>query len=109
MDESRGGLQERPRREPLFNAPWTILVLCLGLIAIYIWERWVGSEALIATYGLSRLTLRLGRWDTLVTCLFLHASWAHVLMNSVAAFAFGPPVARLMGTGPRGAIVFFAF
>jgi len=50
-----------------------------------------------------------GRWQTLLTSLFLHGSWPHVLMNSVAALAFGPPTARLMGTGPRGAMVFFLF
>ena len=41
--------------------------------------------------------------------MFLHGSWPHVLMNSVAIVAFGPPAARLMGTGPRGAAAFFAF
>ena len=30
-------------------------------------------------------------------------------MNSVAALAFGPPIARLMGTNARGAAAFFAF
>jgi membrane associated rhomboid family serine protease len=30
-------------------------------------------------------------------------------MNAVAALAFGPPVARLFGLGPRGALVFLLF
>lgn len=49
------------------------------------------------------------RWATLVTYQFLHGGWSHALINTVAALAFGPPVARLMGRGLRGAAAFFAF
>lgn len=40
--------------------------------------------------------------------MFVHAGWAHVAMNAVAAFAFGPPVARLMG-GFRGVVSFLIY
>ncbi|HZZ34504.1 MAG TPA: rhomboid family intramembrane serine protease [Caulobacteraceae bacterium] len=95
------------RREPLFNAPWTVLAL-IGLL--------VGAHAL-------RLVLRLppdpfafagdelskGHWLGLLSYQLVHASWPHVLMNSAAVLAFGPPTARLFGAGPRGAGAFFAF
>jgi membrane associated rhomboid family serine protease len=96
----------------MFNAPWTIVVLCVGLIALYA----VQSFALNTPKGdppaaltLTPAALAAGHWETLITSLFLHGSWPHVLMNSVAALAFGPPVARLMGLGPRGALVFLLF
>ncbi|WP_343054879.1 rhomboid family intramembrane serine protease [Brevundimonas basaltis] len=47
-------------------------------------------------------------WSTLFTSMFMHHGWTHVLMNAVAAFAFGPPVARLM-RGPEGAASFLGF
>ena len=99
----------RPEREPMFNAPWTIVVLCVGLIALHGAQTLFVPEALVDFYGVSGAALSAGRWQTLVTSLFLHGSWPHVLMNSVAALAFGPPVARLMGLNLRGAAVFFLF
>ena len=99
----------RPKREPMFNAPWTIVALCVGLIALYELQRLFLSDALTAAYGVSATALMSGRWQTLLTSLFLHGSWPHVLMNAVAALAFGPPVARLMGVNPRGAAAFFGF
>jgi membrane associated rhomboid family serine protease len=93
----------------MFNAPWTIVVLCVGLIALYELQTLFVSEATTEFYGVSAKALLGGRWQTLVTSLFLHGSWPHVLMNSVAALAFGPPTARLLGADLRGAAVFFAF
>ena len=99
----------RPAREPMFNAPWTIVVLCVGLIALYAVQVFTVNDAMLAELALTPAALAAGHWQTLVTSLFLHGSWPHVLMNSVAALAFGPPVARLMGLGPRGAVVFLLF
>jgi len=93
----------------MFNAPWTIVVLCVGLIALYGAQTLFVPDALRDHYGVSGPALLAGRWQTLLTSLFLHGSWPHVLMNSVAALAFGPPVARLLGTNARGAAVFFLF
>ena len=99
----------RPEREPMFHAPWTIVVLCVGLIALYGAQSLFVPKAVVDAYGVSGAALLGGRWQTLATSLFLHESWPHVLMNSVAALAFGPPVARLMGVNARGAVVFFGF
>jgi len=95
--------------EPFFRAPWTIVALCLGLIVLYVLEEVTNKTALELRYGLTPAALFAGRWETLFASLFLHASWAHVLMNTVVAFAVGPPVARIMGTDARGASAFFLF
>jgi membrane associated rhomboid family serine protease len=50
-----------------------------------------------------------GRWSTLATAVFLHGSWTHALMNAGFLLAFGTPVARFLGLGVRGAVVFLAF
>lgn len=101
--------QPRPAREPMFNAPWTVVVLCLGLVVLYAAQRLTLTNQAVEQLGVTRAALEAGRWQTLFTAMFLHGSWPHVLMNAVAALAFGPPVARLFGSGMRGAAVFFAF
>jgi membrane associated rhomboid family serine protease len=99
----------RPEREPMFNAPWTLVALCIGLICLYALQSTQLSDAQVEQFALTPAALVAGRWQILLTSLFLHGSWPHVLMNSVAVIAFGPPTARLMGTDVRGAAVFFAF
>ena len=47
-------------------------------------------------------------WPGILTSMFVHGGWAHVAMNAVAALAFGPPVARLMGQG-KGVAGFLLF
>jgi membrane associated rhomboid family serine protease len=101
--------QPRPRRERMFNAPWTIVALPALLIGLYAVQSLALSDAQETRWALTRAALAAGRWQTLLTCMFLHASWTHVLMNSVAIVAFGPPAARLMGTDARGASAFYAF
>ncbi len=94
-------------REPAFNAPWTMLVL-IGLL--------IGSHGLRKLLGLgpeafafTSEDVAAGRWAGLVSYLFTHGGWAHVLLNSAAILAFAAPTARLLGGGARGALSFFAF
>ena len=55
-------------------------------------------------------TSRPGVGRPLVTYQFVHASWAHVLMNAASGLAFGVlPLARLLGERWRGAALFYAF
>jgi membrane associated rhomboid family serine protease len=103
------GWEAPPAREPLFRAPWTIVALAGALIALYGVQSLVMPQAALEPWGLTPAGLAAGHWQILVTSLFLHGSWPHVLLNAVAIIAFGPPVARLMGLGPRGAVVFYAF
>jgi membrane associated rhomboid family serine protease len=96
-------------REPLFNAPWTIVALPAVLIALYAAQSFLMSDAQVEGLALTPAALTAGHWQALITSMFLHGSWAHVLMNSVAIVAFGPPAARLFGTDPKGAAIFFGF
>ncbi|HKT54306.1 MAG TPA: rhomboid family intramembrane serine protease [Caulobacteraceae bacterium] len=96
------------RREPLFNAPWPVMATVAALLAAFLLELWVGDH-LISAYGFSPAALAAGHWDVLVTALFLHGGWAHLLINSGFILAFGAPVARRMGEGASGALAFFVF
>lgn len=96
----------RPR-EPILNAPWPVGLLIAAMIGAHAWRvmTHTGMEGL----ALTRSNLAAGRMAGLVTYLFVHASWAHVLTNSAFTLAFGVPVARLMGGRVRGASAFFSF
>jgi membrane associated rhomboid family serine protease len=104
-----GFREPRAAPEPLFRAPWTILALSVGLIAAYALQRLALSPGDVNRLALSAPALRAGEWWNLPASLFLNTDWLSVIMTSVAALAFGAPTARLMGTGPRGALAFFGF
>jgi len=99
---------EQPRKEPLLNAPWPSIAVVLVILVGFIWQS-RHSPIFTDAYALSVPALRAGRWEVLVTHLFLHAGVSHLLVNSGAAIAFGPPVARLLGTGAKGAGLYFTF
>lgn len=98
-----------PAREPVFNAPWTALALTAAIVASFVVQGQIAPQAW-QDYALRPLwLLQAGRWETLVTSLFLHGGWIHTLMNAVGALAFGAPVARLLGLRAGGALAFLLF
>lgn len=98
----------REAREPAFNAPWPALLLAAGLLGLFAWQQAApNQDAVFYRFGLIPLTPDLGR--RLLTSLFVHGNWAHVLMNAFGLLAFGAGVCRLFGVGPGGAAAFFAF
>jgi membrane associated rhomboid family serine protease len=96
------------RRERLFNAPWPVVVTVVALLGAFLFELWRGP-GLVEAYGFSPAALASGRWPVLITALFLHGGWAHVLVNCGFILAFGAPVARRMGEDVVGALAFFVF
>ncbi len=107
MNESFDDAQAPQRAEPLFNVPWTVLTLIGVLIGAHAARMAlrIGPDS----FALTSENVAAGRWAGLVSHLFVHGSWAHVLMNSIFIVAFGTPVARFLGSGARGASAFFAF
>jgi membrane associated rhomboid family serine protease len=102
----------------LSRAPWPPLLIVAVLVAIYAWQSYTGeasactagyARAECVRYGFAPTQLDSGRWLGLVTALFMHGSWAHVLFNGVFAIAFGAPVARLFGLKAKGVLAFFGF
>jgi membrane associated rhomboid family serine protease len=108
-DEPQDGPWSRRRREPIFNAPWPAMTVTLVIIASFVVQLQFPPRAW-ASYVLTPAeVLQLGRWETLITPMFLHGGWIHTLMNAVAALAFGTPVARLFGLRAGAAVTFFIF
>ena len=97
------------RRERLINAPWQTALLVVVLVACFFLQSAAGVDETAARLGFAPLELRYGVWQPLVTSLFLHGGWLHLLGNAAFALAFGTPVARRMGEDAAGAVVFFLF
>lgn len=96
-------------REPLFNAPWPALAVVASILGSYAYEAFWGGEPLIDALAFAPSDLDQGHWLKVLSVMVVHGSWMHAIMNALGALAFGPPVARAMGTGARGALVFFLF
>lgn len=114
-------LREQSPSEPFLRSPavvlWLIVVL-VGAHALRVFgfprtgDSWFVDYGLIparysgtylAAHGLDPGSI-FDRALPFVTYMFLHGSWAHVLINSVWLLAFGPIVARRFGT-----LLFLAF
>lgn len=98
-----------PPREPAFNAPWPALVLTLAIVGSYVLQTRFLDEAGVYAFALVPARLAAGDWPGLVSSIFLHGGWVHVLLNSAFALAFGTPIARLLGVTLKGALLLWAF
>jgi membrane associated rhomboid family serine protease len=98
------------QREPLFHGPWPVWTVAGLILASYgLQILTVDLDAAVRAFALVPAELVEGRWEPLVTALFIHGGWAHAGMNAVGALAFGAPAARYLGLGLRGALGFFLF
>ncbi len=95
-----------PRREPALNVPWPVILLIVVLVVAHATR--VGLGIGPDRFALTSENLAAGRGIGLITHIFVHANWAHVIMNSLFVLAFGTPVSRFLGTGARGAATFLA-
>ncbi len=108
--QSDQGARPAAQRQPIFNLPLVVLVLCGLLLAIEAATDLVlnrdGQEALITWFAFVpyRLVqpgdLDGGLWPLLwtpFTHAFLHAGWEHVGLNVVWLAIFGTPVAQRYG------------
>ncbi len=95
-------------REPLSRAPWQPVLLVGVLVALYMAQSFSGDPDGIANaFSFTPAELFNGHFFGLVTALFVHGSWSHVLFNSLFALAFCTPVARAVGPRGRGSALFF--
>lgn len=93
--------------EPMVNAPWPVVVLSLGILALYAIQ--ARLPFLVDLYAFSPGQLLRGEYAGLVTSQFLHGGWPHALMNAAFILAFGAPVSRFFGPRLAGAVGFFLF
>lgn len=95
-------------RQPVFNAPWSVLGL-IGILTIihaalqFGGESWqIESQYLFALIP-ARFTdpgfpmIAGSEYWSLITYGFLHGDWMHLLFNCLWLLVFGTPVARYLG------------
>lgn len=100
-------LNPPPPAEPVFKAPLVAVLLAVSLPVLF-WLQTTLPDGGLSLAFRPALLWRGEAWPGLLTSMFIHGGWSHVAMNAVVAFAFGPPVARLM-PGPRGVAAFLGF
>ena len=94
-DESRS-----PVRFPIV----TTFIIAINAL-VFILEL-MGGDAFVARWSVVPSDIVAGRhWITIVTAMFMHASWSHILGNMVFLWAFGPEIEEAMN--PRRYVAFY--
>jgi membrane associated rhomboid family serine protease len=88
-------LTDESRRPVGFPA---ITALIIGINAVAFIAELVGGDAVIARWSVIPADLVAGRHlETLITAMFLHGGWLHIIGNMVFLWAFGPEMEDVMG------------
>jgi membrane associated rhomboid family serine protease len=109
LDSANGGPGEPARPEPAVRAPAAVAVLVFGLMGLFALQSMADQEAVQDAFGFAPRGLAQGEWTGLLTSMFVHGNWPHVMLNAIGALAFGAPVARLLGASLGGAVRFYIF
>ena len=76
-------------------------VVTVGLIAANAWAFWLElqyGQRFIYMYSVIPARIVAGHgWGTILTGMFLHAGWLHILGNMIFFWAFGPEIEDAMG------------
>src|SRR5579872_757325 len=84
----------RPARVPVV----TILIVVINVF-VFILEL-AGGDAFVLKWAVVPADITAGRhWITILTAMFMHGSWSHIIGNMVFLWAFGPEIEDAMGRG----------
>jgi membrane associated rhomboid family serine protease len=87
-----GDASRRPLRFPIVTA------LLIGANALVFLLELAGGDAFINRWSLVPADIVAGQnWITILTAMFMHAGWAHVLGNMLFFWVFGPEIEDVMG------------
>ena len=83
-------------RRPLHFPIVTVLIIIANFVVF--WNELQGGNAFVLTWAAVPAHIMAGRdWITILTAMFMHASWLHILGNMVFLWAFGPQIEDAMG------------
>jgi membrane associated rhomboid family serine protease len=90
----------RPRRFPF------VTVLIIAINAVVFFRELVGGDPFISRWVVVPANIVAGNnWITILTSMFMHASWSHILGNMLFLWAFGAEIEDAMS--PLGYSVFY--
>jgi membrane associated rhomboid family serine protease len=82
----------RPLRFPIA----TICIIIVNFVVF--WLEISGGEPFVQKWAAIPANIVAGRgWVTILTSMFMHGSWSHILGNMVFLWAFGPEIEDAMG------------
>jgi membrane associated rhomboid family serine protease len=83
-------------RRPLHFPIITILLIITNFVVF--WYELSGGNSFVLTWAAVPAHIVAGHdWITILTAMFMHASWLHILGNMVFLWAFGPQIEDAMG------------
>ena len=87
-----GDASRRPRRSPVV----TIAIIAVNAV-VFVLEL-TGGDAFVQKWSVIPADIVAGQhWITILTAMFMHGGWLHILGNMVFLWAFGPEVEDAMG------------
>ena len=95
-----GDASRRPTRMPVVTA--SIIAVNAFVFVLEL----SGGDAFVTKWSLVPADIVAGRhWITILTSIFMHGSWSHIVGNMVFLWAFGPEIEDMMR--PRRYLVFY--
>jgi membrane associated rhomboid family serine protease len=93
-------------RQPVHRPVITVSIIVINAV-VFVLEL-VGGEPFIQKWSVVPATIVAGQhWVTILTAMFMHAGWMHIIGNMVFLWAFGPEIEDAMG--PVRYLVFYLF
>ncbi|HYK80345.1 MAG TPA: rhomboid family intramembrane serine protease [Micropepsaceae bacterium] len=89
-----GDASRRPARFPVVTAGIIVVNVCVFVMEI------VGGDAFVMQWSVIPAQITSGHhWITILTAMFLHGSWSHIIGNMIFLWAFSPEIEDAMGRG----------
>jgi membrane associated rhomboid family serine protease len=87
-----GDVSRRPQHRPVV----TIVIIAINVL-VFLLEL-AGGDAFVQQWSVIPADIVAGRhWITILTGMFMHAGWMHIIGNMVFLWAFGPEIEDAMG------------
>ena len=88
-------LRDESRRPEHFPVVTTIIIIVNVLVFV---AELTGGDAFVMRWSEVPATIIAGRnWVTVLTAMFMHAGWMHIVGNMIFLWAFGPEIEDAMG------------
>ena len=87
-----GDISRRPAHRPVI----TVSIIAINVF-VFVLEL-LGGDAFVLQWSVVPATIVAGqRWVTILTAMFMHGGWMHIIGNMVFLWAFGPEIEDAMG------------
>ena len=87
-----GDISRRPAHRPVI----TVSIIAINVF-VFVLEL-LGGDAFVLQWSVVPATIVAGqRWVTILTAMFMHGSWMHIIGNMLFLWAFGPEIEDAMG------------